>query len=81
MPTMIKLKSSDGVVLEVEAEVAKLSLTIKEMLDDLGVDDNEVIPIPKNAPEISGAILKKIIDWANHHKVFLPPNWVRNGNF
>ena len=67
---MIKLKSSDGDIFQVEVKVAKLSVHIKEMLDDLGMDENEVISIPQNAPEISGAILGKIIQWANHHKVF-----------
>ena len=75
MPTpMIKLKSSDGAIFEVEVKVAQLSLHIKEMLDDLGVEENETISIPQNAPQISGAVLEKIIQWANHHKhkVFLP---------
>jgi len=71
-PPMIKLKSSDGKVFEVEVNVAKLSLLFKEMLDDLGVDENEVISIPENGPVISGEILGKIILWANHHKVILP---------
>ena len=68
---MIKLKSSDGEVFEVEVKVAKLSLHFKEMLDDLGVIENEVLPIPPNGPKISGEILGKIILWANHHKVIL----------
>ena len=33
---IIKLQSSDGDVFEVDVEIAKQSITIKTMLDDLG---------------------------------------------
>ena len=63
------IKSSDGEIFEVEVRVAQLFLLIKEMLDDLGVEETEVVSIPENAPEIRGVILGKILQWANHHKV------------
>ena len=62
----IKLQSSDGEIFPVEVEVAKQSITIKTMLDDLGLeeDDDEVVPLPN----VNAAILKKVIQWATQHK-------------
>merc|ERR1712126_28640 len=65
MPT-IKLQSSDGEVFPVDVEIAKQSVTIKTMLEDLGMDeeDEEVVPLPN----VNAAILKKVIQWATYHK-------------
>ena len=62
----IKLRSSDGEVFDVDVEVAKASVTIKTMLDDLGIedDDQEVVPLPN----VSSSILRKVIQWATYHK-------------
>lgn len=62
----IKLKSSDGEVFDVDVEVAKASVTIKTMLDDLGSDgdDDEEVPLPN----VNSSILKRVIQWATYHK-------------
>jgi S-phase kinase-associated protein 1 len=53
----IKLQSSDGDTFDVEVEIAKQSATIKTMLEDLGMDEEEdVIPLPN----VNSAILKKV---------------------
>ncbi|XP_037570030.1 S-phase kinase associated protein 1 SKP1-related A isoform X2 [Amblyomma americanum] len=67
----IKLQSSDGEVFEVDVEIAKASVTIKTMLEDLGMDDDEdeVVPLPN----VNSAILKKVIHWATYHKDDPPP--------
>lgn len=66
MAPTIKLQSSDGEIFEVEVEVAKSSVTIKTMLEDLGMDDDEdeVVPLPN----VNSTILKKVIQWATYHK-------------
>ncbi|CAF1186240.1 unnamed protein product [Rotaria sordida] len=60
----IKLQSNDDDIFDVEIEIAKLSITIKTMLEDLGMNDEEVIPLPN----INSAIFKKVIQWATYHK-------------
>jgi len=67
----IKLQSSDGEIFEVDVEIAKLSVTIKTMLEDLGMDeeDDEAIPLPN----VNAAILKKVIQWCTYHKDDPPP--------
>jgi len=64
----LKLKSSDSDELfTVEQDIIRCSLTIKTMLEDLGMEDGdeEVIPLPN----VTAAILSKVIEWATHHKV------------
>ena len=61
----IKLQSSDGEVFSVDVEIAKQSVTIKTMLEDLGMEDgDEVVPLPN----INAAILKKVIQWSTYYK-------------
>ena len=83
MPS-IKLQSSDGEVFPVDVEIAKQSVTIKTMLEDLGMD--EEVRVWKHVgqilqfdifqdeevvplPNVNAAILKKVIQWATYHKV------------
>ena len=56
----------DGDTFEVDVEIAKQSVTIKNMLEDLGMDedDEEVVPLPN----VNTAILKKVIQWCTYHK-------------
>lgn len=63
---IVKLKSSDNEVFDVDYEVARMSVTLKTMLDDLGhtEDDNDTVPIQN----VSGSILNKVLKWAEYHK-------------
>uniref|UniRef100_A0A8D2JTF9 S-phase kinase-associated protein 1 n=1 Tax=Sciurus vulgaris TaxID=55149 RepID=A0A8D2JTF9_SCIVU len=65
MPS-IKLQSSDGEIFEVDVESVKQLVTIKTMLEDLGMDDGDDDPVP--LPNVNVAILKKVIQWCTHHK-------------
>merc|ERR1712117_193605 len=57
MPT-IKLQSSDGDIFPVDVEIAKQSVTIKTMLEDLGVDEDEeeLVPLPNVNAAIKGLL-------------------------
>ncbi|KAH9392384.1 suppressor of kinetochore protein mutant, partial [Tyrophagus putrescentiae] len=71
---MIKLKSSDGVIIKVNFKVARLSVTLRTMLDNLGIaegdakdakdDDEDPIPLAN----VDAATLRKVIQWATHHQ-------------
>ena len=67
----IKLQSSDGEVFPVDVEIARQSVTIKTMLEDLGMEEeeDEVVPLPN----VNAAILKKVIQWSTYHKDDPPP--------
>merc|ERR1712025_630076 len=67
----IKLQSSDGEIFEVDVEIAKQSVTIKTMLEDLGMDEDEEEAVP--LPDVNAAILKKVIHWCTYHKDEPPP--------
>merc|ERR1712223_2000586 len=70
MPT-IKLQSSDGEVFPVDVDIARQSVTIRTMLEDLGVEEEEDEAVP--LPNVNAAILKKVIQWATYHKDDPPP--------
>ena len=67
----MKLQSSDGKDFKVPLEIAKQSHTIKTMVDDLGIeeDDDSAVPLPN----VSAVILEKVIEWAEQHKHDPPP--------
>ena len=68
---IINLRSADGELFPVDPEVAKKSMLIKNMLDDLpDADDDEEVPIPN----VCAAILKLVIQWATYHKDDPLPN-------
>ena len=65
MPLMVTLQSSDFEKFVIEADVAKKSILVKNLLDDLPEDD-EAIPIPL----VNATILKKVLTWMQQHKVY-----------
>ena len=69
MAGKINLRSNDNMDFTMDVELAKISETLKTMLDDLGIDtesDEASEPIP--LPNVNGAILKKVVEWCEHHK-------------
>jgi len=63
---LIKLQSSDMELFDVDIQIAKCSVTIRTMLEDLGLEDGEDEAVP--LPNVSSVILRKVILWATHHR-------------
>ncbi|XP_044762283.1 S-phase kinase-associated protein 1-like [Coccinella septempunctata] len=63
---LINLQSSEGDVFSVEVEVAIVSLTIKTMLDTLGMEgiEYEIVPLPN----VDSDTLARVIDWSTYHQ-------------
>ena len=64
----IQLQSSDGEIFGVDKEIAKKSIMIKTMLEDLGIDeeeDEEIVPLPN----VNAATLQKV--WNFHNKTYI----------
>ncbi|XP_054162343.1 S-phase kinase-associated protein 1-like [Oppia nitens] len=64
---LIKVISKDGDIRVVKQEMAKMSLTLKDMLDTTGADlsANQQLPLPLNL--ISTKVLDKIIEYTGYH--------------
>ncbi|KAJ4354031.1 uncharacterized protein N0V89_005764 [Didymosphaeria variabile] len=60
----IKLTTSDNAEIPVDRDVAERSILIKNLLEDLGVDNDEAIPIPN----VNEAVMKKVLEWCEHHR-------------
>lgn len=61
----INLQTSDDQITSVDIEIINCMKTIKTILDELPEDEeNIVIPLPN----ISSSILKRVLQWTNHHK-------------
>jgi len=70
MVTEIKLQSSDKEVISVDTKIIQCSVMLKTMLEDLGDDGDELVPLPN----VNSAILRKVLQWATYHKDDPPPH-------
>lgn len=59
--TQVTLQSADAQSFQVDVKAAKISQTIKGLIEDAGTTD--AIPLPN----VSGRTLKKIIEYVKHH--------------
>lgn len=57
----VKLASQDGQDFEVEVRVAKMSDTIRNLIEDAGTEN--AIPLPN----VNGKILAKVVEYCEHH--------------
>ncbi|KAL5970924.1 S-phase kinase-associated protein 1 [Taenia solium] len=63
----VKLVTADNVVFDVDLEIARQSVMISDILDDVGpeaAEDDEPIPLR----HVNADILKKVLQWCTHHK-------------
>ncbi|KIN06247.1 hypothetical protein OIDMADRAFT_17232 [Oidiodendron maius Zn] len=63
--SIITLQSNDGVSIDVDRQVAERSMLIKNMMEDLG---DEAISTAVPIPNVNESVLKKVIEWCEHHK-------------
>jgi S-phase kinase-associated protein 1 len=61
---MVTLLTSDNAEIPVEREVVERSILIKNLLEDLGGDMGESIPIPN----VNEPVMKKVLEWCEHHR-------------
>lgn len=60
----VRLTTSDNADLKVARDIAERSILIKNLLEDLGGDNEEAIPIPN----VNEAVMKKVLEWCEHHR-------------
>ena len=58
---IMKVVTSDGALFEIDAKITKLSGFLTE---NFSKSSDKPIPLPK----ISSPVMKKVIEWAEHHK-------------
>ncbi|CAJ0553941.1 hypothetical protein HG530_003021 [Fusarium avenaceum] len=61
------LASNDSAIIEVDRAVSERSMLIKNMLEDIGDElITQANPIP--IPNVNEAVLRKVIEWCDHHR-------------
>ncbi|KAH9372988.1 hypothetical protein HPB48_019811 [Haemaphysalis longicornis] len=60
----MKLQSCDGKVFEVQVPVVRMWNTMKHVLDDVGIEKDDIVPLPS----LESDVLEKVIIWTNQHK-------------
>ncbi|KAG9202659.1 hypothetical protein B5807_10318 [Epicoccum nigrum] len=60
----VRLITSDNQDMTVDRQVAERSILIKNLLEDLGGDNDEAIPIPN----VNEPVMKKVLEWCEHHR-------------
>ena len=64
---MVKLSSKEGTVFQVERKAADQSILLKNLLEDVGENDN-AIPLPN----VSADVLKQVLVYCEHYKNIAP---------
>merc|ERR1712156_1393874 len=70
MPSKINLQSSDEKIFKEDLDVVKKSITIRTMLEDLGVENNETedeVKVVLPLQNIDSEVLDLILQWCQHH--------------
>lgn len=64
--TKITLKTNDGAEMTVPLDVAKRSILLTNLIDDLGIEVATTSSVP--LPNVTEPVLQKIIEWCEHHR-------------
>lgn len=64
---VINVETNDKELFKVDTEVAKCSKLIRNMLEDLGSENDEDSE-PIILEQVSGPTFRKVIEWCEHHK-------------
>ena len=64
----INLESSDKKVFPVDVEVAKKSITLRDLMENLGIEDGDEDGEPIPLPKVDAANLERLLQWAEEHK-------------
>ena len=59
---VVQLQSQDGQIFAVDIKVAKMSQTVFNLIEDIGVSD---VPIP--LPNVTSKILTKVVEYCKYH--------------
>jgi len=62
---VLTLQSSDGKIFNVDVEIARVSVTVSNMIQHTEDDMEQDVVIPLS--NVNGKILEKVIEWATHH--------------
>ncbi|KAI8806033.1 putative negative regulator sulfur controller-3 [Cladochytrium replicatum] len=63
---LVTLVSQDNLSFTIARDVAERSVLLKNMLEDVAQDNSSAEPIP--LPNVTGRILKQVIEYCEHHK-------------
>ena len=64
----INLESSDKKVFSVDVEVAKKSITLQDLMENFGIEDDDEDGDPIPIPDVDAANLERLLQWAEEHK-------------
>ena len=62
--TFVTLETSEGTKFVVDQKIAKMSVLIKNMLEDVGDDTDNAIPLPN----VSGPTFQRMLQFCEEHK-------------
>lgn len=63
---MITLKTNDGAEIPVPLDVAKRSILLTNLIDDLGPEIATKEPVP--LPNVTEPVMRKVLEWCEHHR-------------
>jgi len=65
----LTLQSNDGASVAVDRDVAERSVLIKNLIEDMG---EEALTAPIPIPNVNEPVLRKVIEWCEHHRTDPP---------